>query len=150
MAGLNKGRRRLLGEMNVVPYIDVMLVLVVIFMITAPLIQQGMQVQLPQANSDPLASGQAGRSITLTVAGDGDLYLEVQGDDSRNPEPTPMDAQAIREAVSQILQESPGTPVYVQGDAHVPYDHVIQAMALLKEAGAPSVGLVTEPPPETR
>jgi biopolymer transport protein TolR len=149
MAGMHKGRRRLLGEMNVVPYIDVMLVLLVIFMITAPLIQQGMQVQLPQANNAALTNEQASRSITLTVTAGGDLFLEVQGDPD-HAAPTPMDAQAIKDAVGGILQEAPQTPVYVQGDAHVAYDRVIQAMSLLKEAGAPSVGLVTEPLNETR
>lgn len=149
MANMNKGRRRLLGEMNVVPYIDVMLVLLVIFMITAPLIQQGMQVQLPQANSDSLNTAQTSRSITLTVDGHGALFLSIQSD-SQNQEPIPMDAQAIRDTVRDLLQKAPQTAVYVQGDAHVTYDRVIQAMALLKEAGAPSVGLVTEPLPETR
>lgn len=139
----------MLGEMNVVPYIDVMLVLLVIFMITAPLIQQGMQVQLPQADSASLPSEQTGRSITLTVDAHGALFLSIQGG-PQNQEPIPMDAQAIEETVRELLQNAPQTAVYVQGDGRVTYERIIQAMALLKKAGASSVGLVTEPLPETR
>ena len=142
MAGGRK-KRRLMGEINVVPYIDVMLVLLIIFMITAPLLIQGVDVDLPRLDAEPVdpETLQDSEPITVSVDAEGQFYLNVGGDDDE-----PVDREQILERVSAVLAESPETPVYVRGDSNVPYGRVVTAMTVLQEAGAPSVGLITEPP----
>jgi len=135
-----KKRRRLMAEINVVPYIDVMLVLLVIFMITAPLITQGVHVELPQADAQPLPQD-AEDPLIISVSRDGGLYLNV-GDIKDSP----IDDQNLMLRVAAVLGHKPDTPVMVKGDAQVDYGRVVHAMVLAQAAGAPSVGLVTEPP----
>ncbi|MEJ2405138.1 MAG: protein TolR [Candidatus Thiodiazotropha sp.] len=136
----NKNRRRPMSDINVVPYIDVMLVLLVIFMITTPLLTQGVQVELPQADAEPLTS-EMGEPLVVTVDRNGDMFIDVgEGKNS------PVDADALVNRVRTVLKYKPKTPVMVRGDRGVPYGRVIQAMVLLQEGGAPSVGLVTETP----
>ncbi|MDX1488325.1 MAG: protein TolR [Acidiferrobacterales bacterium] len=127
-------RKRLMSEINVVPYIDVMLVLLVIFMITAPLLSQGVKVELPQAAARPVDT-QDTETVVVAITRKGEYYL----DDRKITE------AALRQRVSAILRLRPQTPVLVRGDRRVPYGEVVRAMALLQDAGAPSVGLVTEP-----
>ena len=127
-------RRTLMSEINVVPYIDVTLVLLVIFMITAPLLTQGVQVDLPQATAKPV-DAQDRETLVVTVDRDGRYYL----DDRR------IAADELKRKVSAILRVRPQTPVMIRGDRKVDYGRVVQAMALLQGAGAPSVGLITEP-----
>lgn len=127
-------RRSLMSEINVVPYIDVTLVLLVIFMITAPLLTQGVQVDLPQATAKPI-DAQDRETLVVTVDRDGRYYL----DDRR------IAADELKRKVSAILRVRPQTPVMIRGDRKVDYGRVVQAMALLQGAGAPSVGLITEP-----
>ena len=127
-------RRSLMSEINVVPYIDVTLVLLVIFMITAPLLTQGVQVDLPQATAKPV-DVQDRETLVVTVDRDGRYYL----DDRR------IGADELKRKVSAILRVRPQTPVMIRGDRKVDYGQVVQAMALLQGAGAPSVGLITEP-----
>lgn len=136
-------KRRLMGEINVVPYIDVMLVLLIIFMITAPLLIQGVDVDLPRLDAEPVdpETLQDTDPITVSVDADGQFYLNVGGEEDQ-----PVDREQIRERVSGILADAPETPVYVRGDNTVPYGRVVSAMTVLQEAGAPSVGLITEPP----
>ena len=129
-----------MSDINVVPYIDVMLVLLVIFMITAPLLTQGVAVELPQAESEPMA-GEADEPLVVTVTTAGDYYLNV-GEDTDEP----IDHQALVTKVAAVLRHRPKTPVMVRGDTHVEYGKVVVAMALLQKAGAPSVGLITESP----
>ncbi len=135
-----KQRKRPMGEINVVPYIDVMLVLLVIFMITAPLLKTGVDVELPKAASSPLANDQQDEPLILTVQKDGAFLL---GD-----EPMENDEQ-VRLKVSAILrlanQNGRQPEVLVAGDAGVNYGRVVQGMALLQAAGVPQVGLITEP-----
>jgi len=133
-----------MSEINVVPYIDVMLVLLVIFMITAPLLTQGVSVELPQAESEAM-TGEADEPLVVTVTKDGEYYLNV-GDKVDDP----IDHQLLVTKVAAVLRHRPKTPVYVRGDAHVEYGKVVVAMALLQKAGAPSVGLVTETPQTVR
>ncbi len=133
-------RKKPMSEINVVPYIDVMLVLLVIFMITAPLLTQGVKVDLPQAASQPVEHENK-ESLEVTVDKEGLFYLNVGGD-----EKMPIDAETLTQRVSAVLRRTPDTPVYVRGDAAVDYGAVIEAMSLLQKAGAPSVGLLTEPP----
>ncbi len=133
-------RREPMAEINVVPYIDVMLVLLVIFMITAPLLSQGVQVDLPEASAKPLDEKDK-EPIQLTVDSKGEFYLNVGGD-----EEVAVSADEIVRRVEIVLRKAPDTPVLVRGDNQVNYGAVVRAMTLLQEAGAPSVGLMTDPP----
>ena len=130
-----------MAEINVVPYIDVMLVLLVIFMITAPLLSQGVKVELPQASAEPLPP-EALEPLVLTVDAEGRYYLNVGG----AGEEVPVDLETLLARVAAVLRHKPETPVMVRGDRHVDYGRVIEAMVVLQAAGAPNVGLVTEPP----
>jgi biopolymer transport protein TolR len=135
-----KPRRKPMSEINVVPYIDVMLVLLVIFMITAPLLTAGVAVELPQAEAEPMA-GEADEPLVVTVTVNGDYYLNV-GDKPDEP----IDHQLLVTKVAAVLRHRPKTPIMVRGDTNVEYGKVVVAMALLQKAGAPSVGLITKAP----
>ncbi len=131
-------RKKPIAEMNVVPYIDVMFVLLVIFMVTAPLLQQGVQVDLPQASAQPIPPDQ-GEPLELSVDAQGNYFLNVGGDGK-----TPVDEDTIVQRVAAVLRHKPQTPVLVRGDRNVDYGTVVRAMVLLQQAGAPNVGLVTD------
>ncbi len=132
-------RRRPVSEMNVVPYIDVMLVLLIIFMATASVIAQGVKVDLPQAQAQTLETDEETIMI-VSIDQQGLFYLNV-GD---NPE-SPMQAQEIAAIVKTRLQVDPSIPVVVNGDRTISYEKVIEMMVLLQSSGAPSVGLMTDP-----
>lgn len=142
-----KTKRRIMAEMNVVPYIDVMLVLLVIFMITAPLLTQGVSVDLPKADAKPLevADEEAQEPLVVSVDAEGLFYLNVGEDPDEPVEPAILMARA-----AAVLRLKPKTPVMVKGDRGVNYGRVVSAMALLQKAGAPKVGLITDPPPAIR
>ena len=127
-------RKKLMSEINVVPYIDVMLVLLVIFMITTPLLSQGVKVDLPEAAANPVATTDS-ETLVVTVDRKGRYYL----DDRK------IAAAALRKKVAAVMRLRPKTPILIRGDRRVPYGEVVKAMALLQGAGAPSVGLVTQP-----
>ncbi|MDX2349652.1 MAG: protein TolR [Porticoccus sp.] len=135
-----KNKRRLVAEINVVPYIDVMLVLLIVFMVTAPLLMQGVKVELPKAPSAPLENKDQ-EPLIVSVKADGSYYVDL-GNGKNIQEPLP----SIIEKVTKILRQQPKTPVLVWGDARVNYGEVVTLMSELQNAGAPSVGLVTEPP----
>ncbi len=132
-------KRKPLAEINVVPYIDVMLVLLIIFMVTAPLLMQGVKVDLPQAPSSPLDNDEQ-EPLIVSIKQDGTYYINLgaSGDEQK-----PLDA--IVDQVAKILRQKPQTPVLIWGDKRIEYGLVVNAMSLLQGAGAPSVGLVTEP-----
>ena len=132
-------KKKPMGEINVVPYIDVMLVMLVIFMITAPLLNQGVDVDLPQAEAEPMDDQQQ-EPLVLSVDAEGRYFLNVGGD----PEAA-IDGDTLVLRASAVLRQRPKTPVLVRGDTKVDYGRVVAAMALLQQAGAPKVGLVTEP-----
>jgi biopolymer transport protein TolR len=132
--------RKPMSDINVVPYIDVMLVLLVIFMITAPLLTQGVKVELPQAASEPIDRKQ-NEPLIVTVDVDGVYFLNVGEDPKKG-----VDPQTLVQRVAAVLRHQPETPVLVRGDKDVNYGKVVTAMALLQKAGAPSVGLLTEAP----
>ena len=132
-------RKRPMAEINVVPYIDVMLVLLVIFMITAPLLTQGVKVELPRADAEPVESAND-EPLVVTVDAAGNYHLNI-GEDSRKG----IGADALKKRVSTVLRRKPGIQVLVRGDRNVNYGKVVKAMTLLKQAGVESVGLVTEP-----
>jgi len=135
-----KRKRKLMGEINVVPYIDVMLVLLIIFMVTAPLLTQGIKVELPKAGAEPIDDVPNHPPLVLSVDKDGKLYLN-RG--SAKNEPT--DAQTVIATTSAILRNRPQTPILVKADKNVPYGNVVGAMVLLQRAGADTVGFVTDP-----
>jgi len=133
-------RRAPMAEINVVPYIDVMLVLLVIFMITAPLLAQGVKVELPQASSEPLAQDSK-EPLIVSVDAAGNFYINVGG-----AEDEPVNQGTIMQRTAAVLRQQPGTPVMVRGDKEVSYGQVVTVMTWLQAAGAPSVGLMTESP----
>ena len=132
-------RTRPKAEINVVPYIDVMLVLLVIFIATAPVVMQGVTVDLPQAEAETMNEDQK-TPIIATVDKVGQYYVTI---DTNNVKMGSLDERTAY--VSSELQKDLTRPVVVQGDAQVPYDNVIQLMNALKKSGVKSVGLVTEP-----
>lgn len=132
--------RRPIAEINVVPYIDVMLVLLVIFMITAPLLTQGVKVDLVEADARPIEED-AKRPLLVSVDKTGLLYLTYDDDKTEQLAPDELQLKA-----AAILTHNPGIPVLVKGDREVAYRNVVEAMVLLQAAGAPSVGLITQPP----
>jgi biopolymer transport protein TolR len=132
-------KHRPMAEINVVPYIDVMLVLLIIFMVTAPMLMQGVKVELPEANAEPVED-QDSEPLIVSVDAGGQLFLNL-GDEKQV-----LSLATVRERVATVIKRSPEKPVLVWGDRAVPYGEVVSLMAALKEAGAPSVGLVTENP----
>ncbi len=132
-------RRRPVSEINVVPYIDVMLVLLIIFMVTAPLVSQGVKVELPKANAESIEQ-EENPPLVASIDADGLYYLN-QGEDEEQA----MSAADLATLVAAHLQMQPDTPVVVKADGSVPYNDVIQLMVLLQRAGVPSVGLMTDP-----
>ena len=133
-------KRKPVSEINVVPYIDVMLVLLIIFMITAPIIQQGVEIDLPQASANPLPPEQR-EPLVLTVSKSGDYYLNI-GDAIEKP----ITEEDLVRRVSIVVSKHPETPVLVRGDERVDYGSVTQAMVLLQSAGVDKVGLMTDQP----
>lgn len=136
-------RRRPVAEINVVPYIDVMLVLLIIFMVTAPIVSQGVKVDLPSAKAEVLPADSKS-PIVASIDAQGDYYLN-DGDGATS---APKTLQQIAIAVAALIQIEPERPVVVRGDKNIPYDRVIQLMATLQQAGVPSVGLMTDSPEE--
>jgi len=132
-------KRRLMSEINVVPYIDVMLVLLVIFMVTAPLLTQGVKVDLPKISSHPVDNPDQ-ETLVVTVNRKGEYFLDDRA----------IGRQELATRVRAILRLRPQTPVLIRGDRNVAYNEVVQAMVLLQAAGAPSVGLITESPPGSK
>jgi len=131
-------KRRPMSEINVVPYIDVMMVLLIIFMITAPIVQQGVEIDLPQAAAKPMSPDQE-EPVVVSVDKKGDFYLDI-GDHPNQP----IDAQLMVNRVAAVRQLKPRIPVLVRGDREVNYGRVIDAMVLLQRAGVEKVGLMTE------
>ena len=141
MAGGMHGRRgrRLMGEINVVPYIDVMLVLLVIFMVTAPMLSQGIKVDLPKAAAEPIEPDKL-EPLVLSIDREGLLYLNIG-----NPRAA-QSPDRVLEVASAALRREPRRPVLVKADTAVAYGRVVEGMVLLQQAGAEKVGFVTEPP----
>jgi biopolymer transport protein TolR len=146
-------KRRSVSEINVVPYIDVMLVLliifmvtapllkqgVIIFMVTAPLLKQGVDVDLPTAPANPL-DVESPEPIVITVDREGQMYLST----ALNPD-SGISAESLVKQVKAVLSREPNRPVMVRGDANGPYQNVVATLVLLQQANVGSVGLVTDP-----
>ncbi len=136
----NRFKKKRMSEINVVPYIDVMLVLLVIFMVTAPLLAEGVKVELPQTTSRPLDKVEQ-EPVIVTVDARGRYYLNI----GEKPEQS-IDDQTLVARVSAVLRHRKGADVLVRGDQSVEYGKVIVAMSLLQKAGVNNIGLITEPP----
>ena len=135
-----RNKHRPMAEINVVPYIDVMLVLLVIFMVTAPLLMQGVKVELPEAASDPVEN-QNPEPLIVSINSAGELFLNLGADQQQV-----LSLATVRQRVSVVMRRNPEKPVMVWGDRGVAYGEVVVLMTALQQAGAPGVGLVTEPP----
>ncbi len=137
-------RRKRMSEINVVPYIDVTLVLLVIFMVTAPLFHQGVEVELPSAPAEPLAKTDENQEpLIVSVNQTGQVFVN-KADSPKDPIPYDLFRNQIRE----ILSKDQGNPIYVRGDKNVDYGRVVTVMVMLQDAGADNVGLITDPIPE--
>lgn len=132
-------RRKLNAEINVVPYIDVMLVLLVIFMVTAPLLMQGVEVELPEASARPVVKADE-EPLVVSIKQDGSLYLNLGGEQQS------INDEELYKKVAVIMRRNSEKPVVVWGDKRVPYGRVVTVMAGLQGAGVPNVGLATEAP----
>jgi len=132
MAMIGGSERRMMSDINVTPLVDVMLVLLIVFMVTAPMLQTGMDVQLPKAGAAPLSGAE--RSVTVTIDRNGKIHL--------NDHAYTIDQFRIR--APALFSELGGRPVYLRGDKRISYNHIISAMSALKAAGVDRIGLVTE------
>jgi biopolymer transport protein TolR len=144
MAASNTRRRKLMGDINVVPYIDVMLVLLIIFMITAPLLKEGVKVDLPDAGAQPFDPAFLAKHepLILTIDARGRLYINI----GHSPE-QPATEATVSSRTAAVLRRDSQTPVLVKADTTVPYGAVVRAMVLLQRAGAAKVGFLTDPVP---
>ncbi len=134
MAGLGPGRgHSALSEINVTPFVDVMLVLLIIFMVTAPMLQQGIDVDLPETTSQPLKLRE--EPLVLTVKKDGSYHIARQQ----------VPAEELEAKLTAILEGIDDRDVYLRADEEAPYGTVVKAMAAARRAGAESLGIVTEP-----
>jgi biopolymer transport protein TolR len=143
----NGRKRKLMGEINVVPYIDVMLVLLIIFMITAPLLTQGVKVELPKAGADPLPlhNRKDEQPLVVSIDQQARLFLNVGSTPSNA-----IDEATLRSDVARALARAPERDVLVKADTRVAYGRVINAMVVLQQAGAKKIGFLTDPLPEPR
>jgi biopolymer transport protein TolR len=137
-------RRKPMSEINVVPYIDVMLVLLVIFMATAPLLTQGVVVDLPDAPSEPVEQDQED-PLVISVRQDGAIFVNL-GIQNADDEGTRVTIYSLEDQAGKLLRARTELPVYVKADHELDYGTVVRIMTVLQKAGAGSVGLITEPP----
>lgn len=130
--------RRIMSEINVTPLVDVMLVLLIVFMVTAPMLKSGVDVQLPTAGMAPLDKGE--RAVTITIDRSGRVHLERHN----------LSLEEFRRRAPVVLSELGGRPVYLRGDARISYGTIVAVMSVLKGSGVERIGLVTEPELESR
>ena len=138
LASKHRKRRKLKSEINVVPYIDVMLVLLIIFMVTAPMLNLGVDIDLPETNAKAVAIDS--EPIVVGIARDGTIYLTL-GDAKREV----IDMESLGNKVAAVVRQDPKVPVLVGGDASIDYGKVMEVMVLLQNAGVPRVSLMTRP-----
>jgi len=134
-------KRKAMSEINVVPYIDVMLVLLIIFMVTAPMLTQGIKVDLPKLESSPVKTEKNQEPIIVSIDSNGAYYLEMSSSEGK-----PLELEVLISKVQAILEQKPRTSVLLRGDKHVEYGAVVALMSSLQDAGADGVGLITEDP----
>ena len=136
-----RSKRKPMSDINVVPYIDVMLVLLIIFMVTAPMLTQGIKVELPLLESDPVTNSAQEEPVIVTIDVNGAFYMEMSESKSR-----PLEIQEIIKRVSAVRAQSPSVSVLIRGDRHVEYGAVVNLMSALQASGVVGVGLITEDP----
>jgi len=134
-------RRKQMAEINVVPLIDVMLVLLIVFMITAPLITQGVKVDLPQADAEPVEDNDQ-LTLVVSINADAEYFISL----GEEEDPQPVSLESIADDVGKILNQNPAVPVFLEADAAINYGHVMSLMSTLASAGAENVRLITQPP----
>jgi biopolymer transport protein TolR len=137
-------KRKPMSEINVVPYIDVMLVLLVIFMATAPMLTQGVQVDLPNAPSEAIADTETD-PLVISVRADGAIFVNL-GIQNADDDDTRVSIYSLGDQAGKIIRARPEVPVYVKADQTLEYGEVVRVMTVLQQAGAQSVGLITDPP----
>lgn len=143
----SRKRRGPMAEINVVPYIDVTFVLLMIFMITAPLVQTGVDVDLPEAEAESVDL-QDQTPVIVSIKKDGSFYVDLgNGDEEAS---VPVDLDTIRTKVAAVFRNNPKAQLYVRGDHEVDYGSIVNVMVELKKTGAPKVGLMTSPPPDQK
>ena len=133
------GRRKPMAEINVVPYIDVTLVLLIIFMITTPMLQTGVEVDLPKAQSAMVEQKEGEPPIVVSIKETGEYFINTDGQNDEQIEP-----EVINDRVALVLSNKPETQVLINADKGVDYGTVVTVMAALKNAGVPTVGLMTK------
>tara|TARA_R110002167_G_scaffold110677_1_gene281356 strand:+ start:23763 stop:24197 length:435 start_codon:yes stop_codon:yes gene_type:complete len=138
-----KKRRRPMAEINVVPYIDVMLVLLIVFMVTAPLLQQGLKVDLPEANSEPLDTDENAETLVISITANEEFYISLGS--TQEDEQVPVALEMVGDQVSKIVAANPQIQVFVEGDGESSYSSFISLMTVLQAAGVASPNLITKP-----
>lgn len=133
-------RRKPIAEINVVPYIDVMMVLLIVFMVAAPLLTQGVDVDLPKTSAKPMDMPDNEEVLIVSIKADGSYYLNI----GKTPE-TPIALNLLAEQVTKVLRAQPQRPVMIKGDKRVDYGSVVSVMAALQQSGVDNVGLITDP-----
>ena len=136
---MNRSSRRLVSDINVVPYIDVMLVLLVIFMVTAPLLNQGVEIDLPEAPAEPI-DGDGPEPIVISVDASGHIFLNINVDPNVS-----LLADELVYRVKAALEQTADRPVMIRGDANSPYENIVSVLVLLQRAEVNRVGLITNP-----
>jgi biopolymer transport protein TolR len=136
-------RRKPVAEINVVPYIDVMLVLLIVFMVTAPLLTQGLIVDLPQASSEPLEVDENAETLVISITADEQYYISLGSTQQEDQSPVAIDV--IGDQVSRIVGANPQIQVFVEGDGQSSYSSFISLMTVLQAAGVASPNLITKP-----
>lgn len=138
---MSRPKRKPMSDINVVPYIDVMLVLLIIFMVTAPMLTQGIKIDLPKVESSPVPLTKDQEPIIVSVDSNGAYYFEMSSDSK-----TPLELSAVLQKVEAVMAQNPQTAILVRGDRNVPYGTVVELMGSLRKVGADGVGLITEDP----
>lgn len=138
-----KKRRKPVAEINVVPYIDVMLVLLIVFMVTAPLLEQGLKVDLPEANSEPLDVDENAETLVISITSDETFYISLGS--TQEDEQTAVALEVVGDQVARIVGANPQIQVFVEGDGDSSYSSFISLMTVLQAAGVASPNLITKP-----
>ena len=138
-----KKRRKPVAEINVVPYIDVMLVLLIVFMVTAPLLEQGLKVDLPEANSEPLDVDENAETLVISITADEAFYISLGS--TQEDEQEPVALEVVGDQVARIVSANPRIQVFVEGDGNSSYSSFISLMTVLQAAGVASPNLITKP-----